>query len=169
MANEKLESATILTNKEGRHDDHHDEANKVLADLERKRAKAVEHWEALTAERSAISFAALAENDKDAKKRLDQIAADAFKVNGELEAIDAALRVAKERVITARAHEQRAEHDKLATEAEVNYKWLVEHGPQLSEHALAIAALLAEAKRRIDANHTLRAWRSPQQCSLSAR
>ena len=32
---------------------------------------------------------------------------------------------------------------------------MVKNGPKLSEHAAALAALLAEAKRRIDANHAL--------------
>jgi hypothetical protein len=127
----------------------------VLAALETKRKKVVEHYDKLSAERASISYSALAENSEAARRRLDQIAADAFKIDGELEAIDAAIKVAKERVVTARANEQRAEHAKLAAEAEANYEWLVKNGPKLSEHATALAALLAEAKRRIDANHAL--------------
>ena len=65
---------------------------------------------------------------------------------------------AQEEDSRGQAQARRAEQPRSrakAAEAEVNYRWLVEHGPQLSEHAVALAALLAEVKRRIDANHAL--------------
>jgi hypothetical protein len=58
-----------------------EKAQATVAELMRKHDATTERWENLTAERSAISYAALAENDRDAKKRLDQINSDGVKIN----------------------------------------------------------------------------------------
>jgi chromosome segregation ATPase len=84
-------------------------AQATVAELTRKYDAVVERWENLTSERSAISFAALAENDAQAKKRLDVINSEGSRINQELASIDAAIKTAKERVEQAETNEQRAE------------------------------------------------------------
>jgi hypothetical protein len=138
-----------------------DEANEVLAELSRKREKTVAHWEDLTAERSALAFAAHVEDDKAAKKRLDIIAADAFKIDGELATIDAAIRVAKERVEQAKAEEQRAEDREAARALRQAYQGFVKLADIADEHLRSFVAAAGELKRTVDAIHAIQSSAAP--------
>jgi chromosome segregation ATPase len=137
-------------------------AQATVAELTRKYDAVVERWENLTSERSAISFAALAENDAQAKKRLDVINSEGSRINQELASIDAAIKTAKERVEQAETNEQRAEARSTALAAQANSRWLVDNGPKLSHHAQALAALLEEVP-----NEEVRKNRSQFQAVIS--
>ncbi len=126
----------------------------TVAELMRKRDKTTEHWENLSAERSAISYAALAENDEKAKRRLEQINADGAKVNAELESIDAAIRVAKERVQVAEAQAQKANDRDKAKEVR---KLLVEALKLTEEMDKAFEVVVAGSSRLRDITYALNA------------
>ena len=49
-----------------------EKAKSVVVDLMREHQKTIEHWENLSAERSAISYAASAEGDEKAKRRSER-------------------------------------------------------------------------------------------------
>ena len=116
----------------------------TVAELMRKRDKTTEHWKNLTAERSAISYAALAEGNEKAKRRLEQINADGAKVNAELESIDAAIRVAKEKVGQAEQVEQRAEAKANALKLRDQYKRFVKLADVADEHLRSFVAAAGE-------------------------
>lgn len=132
-----------------------EKAQATVAELMRKRDKAVELWKNMTAERSAISFAAIAEGDKDAKKRLDQINSDGVKINAELESIDAAIGVARERVEQAKRDEQRGEDRDRALKLRDELKVFVKLGEQMDHHLQAFAALADQAKTSTQRIHAL--------------
>ena len=129
-------------------------ATKVLEDLDAKLIRHKQKGVELGDERSSISLSAHT-GDKSARARLDKLNAEISTHQSESESLHAAIEAQEKIVAAARSDEQSTEVRAKATEAEVNYRWLMEHGPKLSEHAVALAALLTEVKRRLDANHAL--------------
>jgi hypothetical protein len=80
-------------------------AEKIVADLERKREACVARGTELADERGALAFAAHANNDAKAKARLEAIHDAISKHASELSSLDAALRSASERLERARQAE----------------------------------------------------------------
>ena len=82
-------------------------AEKTVATLTDKRDRAAARVTAIAEERKAIGFAVHADNDKAARKRLDQLNADDAAMAGELQSLDAALVEAQARL--GQAQQQAAE------------------------------------------------------------
>jgi hypothetical protein len=88
-------------------------AEVVLADLEAKAARLVEHGAELAEQRRAASYQAHAQHDAEARKVLDRVNAEVATHASEMASIDDAIATAKGRLGVARAHEaSRADREK---------------------------------------------------------
>jgi hypothetical protein len=83
-------------------------AEKTVSDLERKRAACIARGVELQDERSAVSFAAHADNDEKARARLDQINIALSVHASELASLDSALKAAGGKLSQARQAETAA-------------------------------------------------------------
>ena len=79
------------------------DAEKTIGDLIQKRTAAEVRLIDIATQRRANSFAAHADGDAKAKKVLDALAIDTVKATADLESLDAALAVARERLASAQA------------------------------------------------------------------
>lgn len=82
-----------------------EQAEKIIATLERKREACLRTGVELQDERTALAYSAHADSDAKAKNRLEEVHALIATHASELANLDAALRAACERVVKAREHE----------------------------------------------------------------
>jgi hypothetical protein len=75
---------------------------KTISQLGDKRDRALKRSQEISAERAAIGFAAHAEDDPKALKRLEQLNRDMLAMSGEVESIDAAIGEAQKRLVAAK-------------------------------------------------------------------
>jgi hypothetical protein len=80
---------------------------KTLSQLGDKKDRALKRSQEISAERAAIGFAAHAEDDPKAIKRLEQLNRDMLAMSGEVESIDAAIGEANKRLDAARQNANR--------------------------------------------------------------
>jgi len=114
-------------------------AEKIVANLKAKREKLVAQMDALDKERTEISYAAHAANDKAAMRRLEQIADASVRQVSELESVDAAIRVAQEKVEIARQVEASQLDKEKASELRAVLKTFVDAGLELDEALLGVS------------------------------
>lgn len=130
-------------------------AEATIAKLTEKRSVANTRMSEIARERSAVSYSAHVDADPAAQKKLAALTAETVRFDSELASIDDALATAKLKLETAQRAEQIAETKKAAKAAQQNYKWMIDAGKQITEHAQALAMLLDEVKQRAEANHGL--------------
>jgi uncharacterized coiled-coil protein SlyX len=91
------------------------EVQKIIAQLEKKRAVCIKHGTELNNERANVALDAHT-GDAKARKRLDEINVAVATHQSELQSLDAALRAAADKLAKARDHEARSADRALANE-----------------------------------------------------
>jgi hypothetical protein len=120
------------------------DAEKVIAKLQVQREKLMRRQAEHEAERSRLAYAARAQGDAEASKRLSEMADEAVHSEHEASDIGAALATARSFLKDAQAAEARAEDQARAAEARQLVKELAEVFPFVDKHlALAARGLLA--------------------------
>jgi hypothetical protein len=89
---------------------------KTLAQLADKKERALKRSQEIAAERAQIGYAAHAEGDQKAIKRLEQLNLDVVNMNGEVASIDAAIAEANKRLDAAKQNANRDAAKQNATE-----------------------------------------------------
>lgn len=130
-------------------------AEKTLADLETKRTALIARGVALSEERQRISFAAHAGGDKEARKRLDAINAEAAVHASEVESIDAAIAEAKNHIATAQHAERTAADREAARELRKAFDQFVAQAAALDAALTLIAETSNAVTATLNAIHSL--------------
>jgi hypothetical protein len=132
-----------------------EKAEAVIADLEQKRTKLIDHGRNIADERAAIGYEVHAGGDAKARVKLDKLNIDFALHAGEVESIDAALKTAGERLAQAQRDEASAEDRAAAAQAKSKYKRLAALGARMDEHALALSMAAGEAAGLVNELHAL--------------
>jgi hypothetical protein len=122
-------------------------AEHTLANLQQKREALVARGHRLGEERAKLAFAAHAEADAKARKRLDEINRESALHDSELRSLDAAIVEAGERLKAAQAIEQQAQAREVAAELLKRAALLVQHAQSLDDaNAVRVEASCAIAE-----------------------
>jgi hypothetical protein len=104
----------------------------ILRDLVQKRDKASAQVELIGQERKRIGFNVFVDNDKSARKKLDELNLSSATIAGDLEAMEAAICEAKSRLAAAKAADDRAAD-------EVKAKALLEVAAAFDDHVTKLS------------------------------
>jgi hypothetical protein len=115
-------------------------AERTLSSLQAKRAAAAARAEAISRERESIGYAVFVDDDAAARKQLEKLNAEGATIAGNLEALDAAIAKATEKVVAAKAAAAKAADRQQALALRGHVVEFVECGKQADA---ALAMLIA--------------------------
>ena len=130
-------------------------AEKTLARLQDKRDRAAARVQQIAAERKQIGFAAHADGDVKAKKRLAELNADDANMAGELQSLDAAIAEASTRLAKAQHLAATAADRARAHRAREAFAQFVAAGLALDDAFAAVTKQAAIMEQALDEAHTL--------------
>jgi hypothetical protein len=130
-------------------------AERVLSGLRQKRDAAVARGVALGEERTTLAFAAHADDDAKARKRLDEINREAALGDSELRSIDAAIGEATKRLAAAQAVEAREAERQRAREVLAVTERMKAAGQAIDDALAVLVAAGEDVHAAADALHML--------------
>jgi hypothetical protein len=120
------------------------EAEAIIRDLEGQRAALLKRRSEHDAERQRIAFAARAQGDQAASKRLSEMTTEAIRFDHELRDVESAMTTAQARLQHAQQAEAQAANRQWAAEAQTLVRELADVFPYVDKHlAAALNGLIA--------------------------